>query len=255
MSTDPQTENHISHFQRVVKNKNWPKKNVAISSEIQILKFYGKKNPTSLPVGGDGEREVTEHDDVIKWKYFPPFWLFVRGIHRSPVNSPHKRQWRGAFVLSLICVWMINGWVNNREDGDLRRHRAHYGVIVMITSIQTDTWTHRQTDRRRDRDGYDNVVSKPRVVMLTLLSLAAREAVVMTAGASNDDKVDIMTTLGFLWPIMMPNLWSLAVVTITPFDIIDNKVGMVTTLGFQWLVMMQYDVIITSRRCCDVGLT
>ena len=30
------------------------------------------------------------HDDVIKWKNFPRFWTFVRGIHRSPVNSPQK---------------------------------------------------------------------------------------------------------------------------------------------------------------------
>ena len=30
----------------------------------------------------------------------------------------------------FICVW-INGWVNNREAGDLRRYRAHYDVIVM----------------------------------------------------------------------------------------------------------------------------
>ena len=30
------------------------------------------------------------HDDVIKWKYFPRYWPFVWGIHRSPVNSPHK---------------------------------------------------------------------------------------------------------------------------------------------------------------------
>ena len=36
------------------------------------------------------------HDDV-KWKYFQRYWPFVRGIHRSPVNSPHKGQWRGAF--------------------------------------------------------------------------------------------------------------------------------------------------------------
>ena len=33
-------------------------------------------------------------------------------------------------MVSLICAW-INGWVNNRETGDLRRHRAHYDVIVM----------------------------------------------------------------------------------------------------------------------------
>ena len=32
------------------------------------------------------------HDDVIKWKHFPPYWPFVRGIHRSTVNSPHKGQ-------------------------------------------------------------------------------------------------------------------------------------------------------------------
>ena len=49
----------------------------------------------------------------------------------SPVNSPHKGQWRGAFMFSLICVW-INGWVNNREAGDLRRYRAHYDVTLMI---------------------------------------------------------------------------------------------------------------------------
>ena len=70
------------------------------------------------------------HDDVIKWKHFPRNWPFVRGIHRSPVNYPHKGQWRGALMFSLICVW-ISGWVNNREAGDLRRYLAHYDVIVM----------------------------------------------------------------------------------------------------------------------------
>ena len=70
------------------------------------------------------------HDDVIKWKHFPRYWPFMREIHRSPVNSPHKGQWRGALIYSLICVWM-NGWVNNREAGDLRRYRAHDDVTVM----------------------------------------------------------------------------------------------------------------------------
>ena len=32
------------------------------------------------------------HDDIIKWKHFSRYWPFVRGIHRSPVNSPHKGQ-------------------------------------------------------------------------------------------------------------------------------------------------------------------
>ena len=74
----------------------------------------------------------TIHDDVIKWKHFPRDWPFVRGIHRSPMKSPHKGKRRGALMFSLICVW-INDWVNNREAGDLRRYCANYDVIVMFS--------------------------------------------------------------------------------------------------------------------------
>ena len=75
---------------------------------------------------------VIHHDDVIKWKHFPRNWPFVREIHRSPVNFPHKGQWRGALMFSLIYAW-INVWVNNREAGDLRRQHGHYDVIVMTS--------------------------------------------------------------------------------------------------------------------------
>ena len=74
--------------------------------------------------------EVIPHDDVMKWIHFPRYWPFVRGIHRSAVNAPHKDQGRGALVFPLICAW-TSGWVNNRHAGDLRRHRAHYDVTVM----------------------------------------------------------------------------------------------------------------------------
>ena len=50
---------------------------------------------------------------------FPRYWPFVRGIHRSPVNSPHKDQW--------------SAWVNNCEAGNLRHHRAHHDVTAMET--------------------------------------------------------------------------------------------------------------------------
>ena len=73
---------------------------------------------------------VCLHDDVIKWKHFPRNLPFVRGTPRSPVNSPHKGQWRGALMFSLI-----NDWVNNREAGDLRRYGAHYDVSVMYIII------------------------------------------------------------------------------------------------------------------------
>ena len=33
---------------------------------------------------------------------FSRYWLFVRGIHRSPVNSPHKGQWRGALIFFYL---------------------------------------------------------------------------------------------------------------------------------------------------------
>ena len=62
---------------------------------------------------------------------FPRCRPFVQGIHRSPVNSPYtKASDAELWCSSLICAW-INAWVNNRKAADLRRHRAHYGVIVM----------------------------------------------------------------------------------------------------------------------------
>ena len=113
------------------------------------------------------------HDDVIKWKHFPRYWPFVQGIHRSPVNSPHKGQWRGALMFSLICVW-INGWANNREAGDLRRCQAHYDVTIMkknpniILFARVIWWSYHKRDKpdlqvnsfSRPMEGlYENIVS------------------------------------------------------------------------------------------------
>ena len=61
------------------------------SGEIVLKQDYSVATAQS-------EREVTvhgsefltfmvRHDDVIKWKHFPFYWPFVRGIHRSPVDS------------------------------------------------------------------------------------------------------------------------------------------------------------------------
>ena len=94
-----------------------------------MIPQYGGCPPKKLAICEVGVQE--DYDDVIKWKHFPRYWSFVRGIHRSPVNSTHKGQWSGALMLSLIYAW-IYGWVNNPEAGELRRHRAHYDVIVMF---------------------------------------------------------------------------------------------------------------------------
>ena len=79
--------------------------------------------------------EGSPQKSFIVMTHFPRYWPIVRGIHWSPMNSPHKGEWCRALMFSLICVW-INGWVNNREAGDLRRHCAHCDVIVMINCIQ-----------------------------------------------------------------------------------------------------------------------
>ena len=87
--------------------------------------------------------DIDHHDDVIKLKHFPRYRPFVRGIHRSPVNFPHKGQWRGALIFYLNYAW-INAWENNSEAGDLRRHRAHYYVIIMWPGSQKIFRSQRQ---------------------------------------------------------------------------------------------------------------
>ena len=59
---------------------------------------------------------------------FSALLAIVREIHRSPVNFPHRGQWRGALMFSLICAWR-NSWANIRDAGDFGRHRAHYDTI------------------------------------------------------------------------------------------------------------------------------
>ena len=61
---------------------------------------------------------------------FSALLALCAGNSPVPVNSPHKGQWRGALMFSLICA-RINDWVNNREAGDLRPHPGHYDVSVM----------------------------------------------------------------------------------------------------------------------------
>ena len=70
---------------------------------------------------------------------FSALLALCAGNSPVPVNSPHKDQWRGALMFSLICV-VLKAWVNNRETGDLRRHRAHYDVIVMYPEYMMAPW-------------------------------------------------------------------------------------------------------------------
>ena len=126
----------------------------------------------------------------IWWRHqmetFSVLLAICAGNSPVPVNSPHKGQWRRALVFSLICAW-INGWIHNCEASDLRRHRAHYDVIVTIwifmkfgvpyliwirslksaEDVHIKTWTHSVVEHLLEQIkpdpimGYCPVVSPP----------------------------------------------------------------------------------------------
>ena len=85
----------------------------ATKKEVPIDSYISVK-PLSNGVTDMGKMLMT-YGDVIKWKHFPCHWSFVRGIHRSPVHSPHKGQWRGALVFTLICA--LNKRLSNQSWG------------------------------------------------------------------------------------------------------------------------------------------
>ena len=84
----------------------------------QSLKFLGMLY-WNFPIRND-------HDDVIWWRHhmetFSALLVICEG--NPPVTGG---RWCGTLMFSLIC------WANNRNVGDLRRHRAHYDVTIMIT--------------------------------------------------------------------------------------------------------------------------
>ena len=128
---------------------------------VVIYKYFALKSskPIRSFVFRTQNKQVDCYNDQQKlrpwWRHqihFLRYWLFVRGIHRSPMNSLHKGQWRGAlmfFLSSPWCFWCflsspwIIVWVNNHEAGELRRRCVHYDVIVMIflKSVNAAVWT------------------------------------------------------------------------------------------------------------------
>ena len=92
-------------------------RNVLISSRYAGIRIKGTVRPTPswwsqmswFQIGTRSSVTVTMISLVwwgIKWKHFPRYWPFMRGIHPSPVNSPLKGQWRGALMFSLLCAWI-----------------------------------------------------------------------------------------------------------------------------------------------------
>ena len=116
----------------------WTKEfNLSINNCIVLLaQIWSIYNNTCMIIVYQGlcchsENFISDlNDDVMKLKHFPRYWSFVRGIHQSPVNSPHKGQWSKVLIFSLICAW-TNGSANNRGAGDLKCQGTNYDVNVM----------------------------------------------------------------------------------------------------------------------------
>ena len=93
------------------------------------------------------------YDDVIKWKHFPRYWPFVRGIRRSPVKSPNKGQWRSFDVfidlrLNKRLSKQSWGWWFETLSRPLWRHSnewtVHYWLrywILVLSTCHANTWS------------------------------------------------------------------------------------------------------------------
>ena len=95
---------------------------------VSSIPGFRMEVPIRIGIGVRRRREVSKFSST-------------QGINWSPVNSPHKGQWRRALMFSLICTW-IKCCVNSREAVDLRHHRAHYDVTVMIGKYSSICLTH-----------------------------------------------------------------------------------------------------------------
>ena len=100
----------------------------------------------------------------------------------SSIIGKFQQIKRGALIFSLICAW-INGWVNNREAGNLRRKCAHYDVIVMnLINVLFDVAACWRIIRRKTKKncqhhlGRDNCLNKwwPNIWLRTFVTRPSR---------------------------------------------------------------------------------
>ena len=83
-------------------------------------------------------------------------------------DSHQKGQWRGSLMFSLI-----NSWANNRDAGDLRLHRAHYDVNVMVDDtlryMSSSSHRHSSMDALK-KAKWTGFISSPRLICILYMS-------------------------------------------------------------------------------------
>ena len=156
------------------------------------------------------------------------------GEFTVPVEFPAQGQWRGALMCSLICAW-INDWVNNREAGDLRHHRGHYDVNVMIieniihyNDVTWVTWRPKSTASRLFAQTFvhANIIEN------------------MKAGVT--DHLCGEST-GHQWPVYSPHKWPIAR---KPFQFNDVIMSKSEGIILQFLVHGIIRVMLNTNPYC-----
>ena len=54
---------------------------------------------------------------------------------KLPSKLEQLRRYFILIIVTCVSVWWTNRWANNRDAGDLRRHRAHYDVNAMSATL------------------------------------------------------------------------------------------------------------------------
>ena len=109
---------YLSRCRQMFKHLTWPPASTVLNTNLDTV-FY------------------RSHDDAIKWKHFPRFWPFVRKIHRSPVDSPHKGQWTRAFQNYVAKVYHVRN--------QSQRVKVRVRVRNFIRQHQSSSYTHKKS--------------------------------------------------------------------------------------------------------------
>ena len=70
--------------------------------------------------------------NILPWHWSPLcYWPFVRGIHWSSKDFPHKRLAAQALIFSLMLAW-TNCWTNIPVPGYFTRYDTHVKVFANL---------------------------------------------------------------------------------------------------------------------------
>ena len=94
------------------------------------------------------------HDDVIKWKHFPRYWPFVRGIHRSRRKASYAELW---FFFDLRLNNRLSkqswGWWFETLSGPLWRHcNDLFSILLMNYDNVTAVRSHKLFSKHVDNN-------------------------------------------------------------------------------------------------------